>query len=403
MKSIPDRPGRACGADIESAPNPSMTSSIVDAPRIESRHATMSEVVEKALAAYHSSDAPEKLVLGVYVDNLQIVHSHAVEQEGTKVHSFLRAIERDWEVEDEGPMHDILGIEVKYNGDGSITLHQQTYIDKLVSEFLPNGAPTGIKGNVPYSQNLDKISWHATSLRMENKGVCAYPNLVKEYQRKLGCLMYVANCTRPDIAYAISMHCRNMCSPTPELLTELDWVFAYLGRNSGVGLTYTNVREEPMGYNDASFEMGKSTSGYNIMWQGATISWGSTKQASTSLSSCEAEIYALSEGAKDLVYFRKLLTGLGVPPTGPSACATDNQGARDLSYNPEHHKKSKHIARRHFYIRDMVEAMELTVPYVRTDDNVADILTKPLQSARFHALRAIMMNEPRRPDASRAK
>ena len=71
--------------------------------------------------------------------------------------------------------------------------------------------------------------------------------------------------------------------------------------------------------------------------------------------------------------------------------------------NPEHHKRSKHIARRHFYVRDMVEAMELTVPYVRTDDNVADILTKQLQSARFHALRAIMMNEPRHAGASKAK
>ena len=127
--------------------------------------------------------------------------------------------------------------------------------------------------------------------------------------------------------------------------------------------------------------------------RGATISWGSTKQSSTSLSSCEAEIYALSEGAKDLVYFRKLLTGLGEPPKGPSACATDNQGARDLSYNPEHHSRSKHIARRHFYIRDMVEAMELTVPYVHTDDNISDMLTKQLTSARFHTLRAKMMNE----------
>ena len=40
------------------------------------------------------------------------------------MHSFIKAIERDWEVEDEGPMHEILGIEVKYNDDGSITLHQ---------------------------------------------------------------------------------------------------------------------------------------------------------------------------------------------------------------------------------------------------------------------------------------
>ena len=44
----------------------------------------------------------------------------------------------------------------------------------------------------------------------------------------------------------------------------------------------------------------------------------------------------------------------------------------------------------------MVEAMELTVPFVRTDDNIADILTKQLPSARFHTLRALMMNEPKR-------
>ena len=292
-------------------------------------------------------------------------------------------------------MHNLLGIEIKYNDDGSITLHQQTYIEKLVGEFLPNGAPNGIKANVPYSQNLDKVTLHATLARVANKGACTHPDIVHEYQRKLGCLMYLANSTRPDIAYAISMHCRNMASPTPELMSELDWVFAYLKKNASVGLTYDKHPTDPSGFNDASFEEGRATTGYNIMWQGATVSWGSTKQASTSLSTCEAEIYALSEGAKDLVYFRKLLAGLGTSPTGPSPCATDNQGARDLSYNPEHHKRSKHIARRHFYIRDMVEAMELTVPFVRTDDNIADMLTKQLTSTRFHTLRALMMNEPR--------
>ena len=101
-------------------------------------------------------------------------------------------------------MDDLLGIETKYNADGAITLHQQTY----------NGAPKGIKGNTPYSQNLDKIGWSATLARLANNDVCTHPTLVREYQRKLGCLMYLANSTRPDIAYAISMHCRNMSSPT---------------------------------------------------------------------------------------------------------------------------------------------------------------------------------------------
>ena len=148
-----------------------------------SQNAKMSEEVETALAAYHSSDAPEKLVLGVYVDNLQIIHSHSHDQEGSKVCDLMKALQRDWDVEDEGIMRDLLGIEVRYNDNGSITLHQQTYIEKLIKDFLPYGAPSGVKGNVPYSQNLDKISWHATLKRVEHKGACAYPRLVKEYQR----------------------------------------------------------------------------------------------------------------------------------------------------------------------------------------------------------------------------
>ena len=60
---------------------------------------------------------------------------------------------------------------------------------------------------------------------------------------------------------------------------------------------------------------------------------------------------ALSEGAKDVVYFRKFTRGL-VPtlPLAPTVLSTDNKAARDLSYNPEHHGRSKHIERRHFYI-----------------------------------------------------
>ena len=73
--------------------------------------------------------------------------------------------------------------------------------------------------------------------------------------------------------------------------------------------------------------------------------------------------------------------------------STDNVGARDLSYNPEHHERTKHIERRHFYVRDMVEKGELTVPYVSTHENLADFLTKPLDSKRFYDLRKTIMNE----------
>ena len=68
----------------------------------------------------------------------------------------------------------------------------------------------------------------------------------------------------------------------------------------------------------------------------------------------------------------------------------------DLAYNPEHHQRTKHIERRHFYVREAVERGEIRVPFVRTDSNLADFFTKPLASKRFFQLRDLIMNVPAR-------
>ena len=72
----------------------------------------------------------------------------------------------------------------------------------------------------------------------------------------------------------------------------------------------------------------------------------------------------------------------------------DNTGARDLAYNPEHHTKTKHIDRRHFFVREAVENLQITVPYVNTLDNLADFFTKPLKPPQFRAMRNVIMNIP---------
>ena len=130
-------------------------------------------------------------------------------------------------------------------------------------------------------------------------------------------------------------------------------------------LPYSPGESEHTAFSDASWEVRNSTSGWVLLWQNGAVAWGSRKQQYVSLSSCEAEIMALSEAAKDVIFYRKLLKGIHSSIiTGPTKLATDNQGACDLSYNPEHHDKVKHIARRHFFIRDQVEAFEIAVPYV---------------------------------------
>ena len=107
---------------------------------------------------------------------------------------------------------------------------------------------------------------------------------------------------------------------------------------------------------------------------------------------------AASEAAKDGIHLSYLMRDLGFPLDGPMDLATDNQAARALSYNPEHHDRTKHIDRRHFFIRELVEHGRMSVPFVRTDDNLADFLTKPLDWPRFRLLRDRIMNVPEKMD-----
>ena len=76
----------------------------------------------------------------------------------------------------------------------------------------------------------------------------------------------------------------------------------------------------------------------------------------------------------------------------PIRLALDNQSAIAVAYNPEHHSRMKHVDRRHFFVRECVENMQIEVPFVRTDFNLADFFTKPLEPSRFFSLRNIIMN-----------
>jgi hypothetical protein len=177
-------------------------------------------------------------------------------------------------------------------------------------------------------------------------------------------------------------------------------VLYYLHHHRHVGLRYGACELDLSGMSDSDWAIRHSTTGYVFNYSLAAISWGSKKQNSIALSSCEAEIMALSEASKEAVYLADFLGELGYTAKSTVNLATDNSGARDLAYNPEHHEKVKHIERRHFYIRELVEDQRLVVPYVATSDNLADFFTKPLSAKTFYKNRNQIMNVP--PERSRA-
>ena len=353
---------------------------------------------DNTIFVYDNPDDDETFAVGVYVDNLQIVHSAAIDANGEPTNKnsylakFLRILREDWEVVDEGPMDDLLGMEFEYFEDGSIKLHQKNYIKKLLSKFLPHGPPTRSKPDcLPYSYDLHSMVEAAMSEK-ELSGH-AHPELITPYQQLCGSYLYLVTATRPDIAYAVCHLCRAMACPTPILMAQFELLATYLHYNSEIGLTYTPKASKLKCYADASHDTRFSTSGWVAIWQNASLSWGSRKQDCVALSSCEAEIIALSECTKDAVHYRKKLSGINPSyVTEPTPVATDNKGAHDLSYNPEFHNRTKHIKRRHFYVRDMVESQEVVVPLIRTDDNPADFFTKPVSSDKFFKFRGAIMN-----------
>ena len=185
-----------------------------------------------------------------------------------------------------------------------------------------------------------------------------------------------------------------MGRPTEDMLTHAHRVLRYLYRTRHLGLRYEADVLPMSGYSDSDWAVKHSTSGWTFMLNQATISWGSKKQKSVALSSCEAEIMAASEAAKEAIHLASLCAELGMGSDEPTELNLDNRSAIDVAYNPEHHGRMKHVDRRHFYIRELVEERRLRVPFVSSENNLADFFTKALSASVFFPLRDRIMNVP---------
>ena len=328
----------------------------------------------------------EKLILGCYVDDLCAAYSH--DDEHSLYHHFTKSLTDRWEVEDEGEVSDLLNVEIERRGN-CVLMHQCSYIERLLTTHSPDGVPKEFQSTkTPAGPELAQLI--ADALVSE---VAPPEALLREYQSLVGALLYCSTNTRPDIAYSVGMLCRVMAKPTPSTLLAARRVLYYLHRTRELGLRFVACQRPLEGMTDADWAIKHSTSGWVFRFSQAAISWGTKKQKSVALSSCEAEIVAASEAAKEGVYLRRFLGELGLQDLDrPVTLASDNKAAINSSYNPENHDRTKHVERRHYFIRECVENHLLTVPYVNTVDNLADFFTKPLQGNAFNAMRDRIMN-----------
>ena len=137
----------------------------------------------------------------------------------------------------------------------------------------------------------------------------------------------------------------------------------------------------------------KSTSGYIFFWNGGPITWKSKMQSCIAQSTAEAEYIAASESSKECKWLR-LIVGVfehkGSEPSAsqlaPTRIGCDNQAAISIIDNPRCSARTKHIELRYHLVRDYAQRGIVAFHYIPTAFNIADILTKPLNSVVLRRL-----------------
>ncbi|XP_019171428.1 PREDICTED: uncharacterized protein LOC109166983 [Ipomoea nil] len=224
------------------------------------------------------------------------------------------------------------------------------------------------------------------------------------YRQLVGSLMYLL-LTRPDLSFSVNRLCQFMHSPTEEHWAALKRVLRYIKGTLTLGLRLAASDAPPTLHAFSDFDWAgcsvdrKSTAGYAVFLGPNLVSWTSMKQRTVARSSTEAEYKGLADVAAEVVWVQSLLRDLGLHHSTVPVLWCDNLGATYLCANPVFHARTKHVEVDYHFVRDKVASGDLKVNFVSTHDQLADIFTKALSTARFDDLRAKLGVVPCPPSA----
>jgi hypothetical protein len=269
-----------------------------------------------------------------------------------------------------GELSYFLGLQIKQLRNGTF-VSQGKYIKDMLKKFgmdeaKPISTPMGTNG----------------SLDSDKSG-----NLVdqKMYRSMIGSLLYVT-ASRPDVMFSVCMCARFQASPRESHLT-----YRNKKNTQDVGLWYPKgAKFELVGYSDSDYAgckvERKITSGTCQLLGRSLVSWSSKKQNSVALSTAEAEYIADGSCCAQILWMKATLNDFGIKFKN-ILLFCDNESAVKLTNNPVQHSRTKHIDVRHHFIRDHQQKRDISIENIGTEDQLADLFTKPLNETRFCKLR----------------
>ena len=127
----------------------------------------------------------------------------------------------------------------------------------------------------------------------------------------------------------------------------------------------------------------KFTFWYFTLVEGNLVTRKSKKQKVVALSSAEAEFRDIVKGITEIIWIRKLLCELHFPQKKACKLFCDNKAAISISENPVQHDRNKHVEIDRHFMKEKLEKKIISLPFVRSKDQLADILTKAIISEAF--------------------
>ncbi len=321
-------------------------------------------------------------IIAVYVDDLLISCESEVEMSELK-----QLLGKTFEMKDLGSVKKLLGVTIVRNCDKkTFSLNQEDYVEKLLSKFGLEQCKHAVTP-AEVGAKLKKDMCPRTQEEIEEMRNVPYAMAV-------GSLLYLVNCTRPDIAYAVANVSKFMQNPGRQHWIAVKRILRYLKGTSNYDLTLGSTEPlNPIGYCDSDWggdpDDRKSTSGYLFLY-GGVVSWRSRKQKTVALSSSEAEYMAATDAAKEAVWIQQFIEELFGEPIDNTTVWCDNQSCIALTKDPGHHDRNKHVEIRLHFIRNLVDRGRIHFKYCPTEEMLADGLTKSVSRITLEKLAKLM-------------
>ena len=317
-------------------------------------------------------DEENATLIAIWVDDIIITASS-----DSLICSIKDLLKNRFKMTDLGLIKWFLGIEFEQSDKG-ISMCQSRYLKGVLERFdmqdcKPRTTPSELK-----LEDYDRPADNSTAD-------------ITKYREMVGSLIYAMTCSRPDLAYIVTKLSQSLANPSQGDWITVKHVLRYIKGSYDKKLTYTKSQHglKIVGFSDSDWASSvdrRSTTGYyfSLTEHGPPISWKSKKQHTIALSSCEAEYMALTAATQEAIFLKMLSKDFGLVTKEPIRINGDNQGSLLLAKNPVINERSKHIDIKHHFIREKYDDGTIDLTYVPTNDNIADLMTKPMSKGKLN-------------------